>query len=159
MAFTNDTTLARKRNYSLSQTECTNGNQFANHNSYYLEGCGRSLVGERQKGNVYYRCHGPGCKGTSMREEQIVPAVRAVCSLPDGMLERGFIEEGVERCEARGKELFVTAVGPESVPPVPHVYDVPENSTPGGGLRICVNLALSGTTEKAPCLGAFSDFA
>jgi hypothetical protein len=94
-----------------------------------------------------------------MREEQIVSAVRVVCSLPDGMLEREMIEERIERCEARGKELFVTAVDPDPVPPVPHVYDVPESSTPGGGLRIRVNLAPSETTEKAPCLGAFSDFA
>lgn len=33
-------------------------------------GCGLSLVGERQKGRVYYRCHTPGC-GTSIREDLI----------------------------------------------------------------------------------------
>jgi DNA invertase Pin-like site-specific DNA recombinase len=31
--------------------------------------CGRSLTGERQKGHAYYRCHDPGCLGTSVREE------------------------------------------------------------------------------------------
>lgn len=30
--------------------------------------CDRHLVGERQKRFVYYRCHSPGCRGTSVRE-------------------------------------------------------------------------------------------
>jgi site-specific DNA recombinase len=33
--------------------------------------CGRSLIAELQKGNVYYRCHSPECKGTSLREDYI----------------------------------------------------------------------------------------
>jgi hypothetical protein len=32
-------------------------------------GCGNSLIGELQKGNVYYRCHTKTCSGTSIREE------------------------------------------------------------------------------------------
>lgn len=31
--------------------------------------CGLALIGERQKGHVYYRCHTPGC--TSVREESL----------------------------------------------------------------------------------------
>lgn len=31
--------------------------------------CGNYLIGERQKGHVYYRCHSQSCKGTSLREE------------------------------------------------------------------------------------------
>ena len=31
--------------------------------------CSHSLVGERQKGHVYYRCHTKGCPTTSIREE------------------------------------------------------------------------------------------
>jgi DNA invertase Pin-like site-specific DNA recombinase len=30
--------------------------------------CHYSLIGERQKGNVYYRCHSKQCSGTSVRE-------------------------------------------------------------------------------------------
>ncbi len=31
--------------------------------------CGYSLIGERQKGHVYYRCHSKACLPTSLREE------------------------------------------------------------------------------------------
>ena len=40
-------------------------------------GCNRHLIGELQKGHVYYRCHSPVCKGVSLREEVIVSALRA----------------------------------------------------------------------------------
>ncbi len=33
--------------------------------------CQYSLIGERQKGNVYYRCHSKPCRGTSIREEVV----------------------------------------------------------------------------------------
>jgi len=33
--------------------------------------CGYHLIGEVQKGHVYYRCHSEACKGTSIREEMI----------------------------------------------------------------------------------------
>jgi site-specific DNA recombinase len=36
--------------------------------------CGFSLIGERQKGNVYYRCHGRECH-TSVREEHVAAEV------------------------------------------------------------------------------------
>jgi site-specific DNA recombinase len=39
--------------------------------------CARHLVGERQKGHVYYRCHTRHCPGCSIREERIDEAVRA----------------------------------------------------------------------------------
>jgi site-specific DNA recombinase len=39
--------------------------------------CGYSLVGERKKSYVYYRCHSPSCRGTSIREESADIAVRA----------------------------------------------------------------------------------
>ena len=36
------------------------------------EGCGRHLTGELIKGrHIYYRCHGPGCRGTVLREGDI----------------------------------------------------------------------------------------
>jgi hypothetical protein len=37
--------------------------------------CGRTLIGERQKGHVYYRCHTRGCPTTCVREEAIDTAV------------------------------------------------------------------------------------
>lgn len=38
--------------------------------------CGYALIGERQKGYVYYRCHTAGCPSTSLREERIEAEVR-----------------------------------------------------------------------------------
>jgi hypothetical protein len=33
--------------------------------------CGYSLIGERQKGRAYYRCHTKTCRGTSIREDAV----------------------------------------------------------------------------------------
>jgi DNA invertase Pin-like site-specific DNA recombinase len=38
--------------------------------------CGHHVVGERQKGHVYYRCHSDDCRGVSIREETIDVSVR-----------------------------------------------------------------------------------
>lgn len=37
--------------------------------------CSRALVGEKQKGHVYYRCHALLCKGVSVREDRIREAL------------------------------------------------------------------------------------
>jgi len=37
-------------------------------------GCGRHLIGERQKGVVYYRCHSTNCRKTSIREDAFAAA-------------------------------------------------------------------------------------
>ena len=39
------------------------------------ETCGRSLIAERQKGHVYYRCHNRNCVGASIREQDIETAI------------------------------------------------------------------------------------
>jgi len=39
-------------------------------------GCGRSLIGELQKGHVYYRCHRRECAGQALREESVDSAIR-----------------------------------------------------------------------------------
>ena len=41
-------------------------------------GCGYSLVGERQKGHVYYRCQTPSCPETCVREEAVDQGVRSM---------------------------------------------------------------------------------
>jgi DNA invertase Pin-like site-specific DNA recombinase len=38
-------------------------------------GCGRSLIGEEQKGHIYYRCHLHSCVGTSVSEEAVASAI------------------------------------------------------------------------------------
>jgi DNA invertase Pin-like site-specific DNA recombinase len=39
--------------------------------------CGRSLIGERQKGHIYYRCHTAGCSKTSIRQDRFEAAAGA----------------------------------------------------------------------------------
>jgi len=39
------------------------------------ENCDRSLIGERQKAHVYYRCHTQGCAKTSIREDAFEQAI------------------------------------------------------------------------------------
>ncbi len=39
--------------------------------------CGFTLIGERQKGHVYYRCHSPSCRGVCIRQNQIDDGLRA----------------------------------------------------------------------------------
>ena len=38
--------------------------------------CGRSLIGERQKGHTYYRCHSKECRPLCLREEAVDTSVR-----------------------------------------------------------------------------------
>ena len=49
--------------------------EFTYRRMIHCAGCGYRLVGERQKGNVYYRCHTRGCPTTSIREDQIEEAI------------------------------------------------------------------------------------
>jgi DNA invertase Pin-like site-specific DNA recombinase len=37
--------------------------------------CGTSMIAERQKGHVYYRCHTPSCASNSIREEALEQAI------------------------------------------------------------------------------------
>ncbi len=37
--------------------------------------CGYRLLGEKQKGHIYYRCHSKSCAGTSFREEHVNESV------------------------------------------------------------------------------------
>ncbi len=41
------------------------------------ESCKRHLVGERQKGWIYYRCHSRGCEGICFRQERVASQIRA----------------------------------------------------------------------------------
>lgn len=68
-------------------------------------GCGRSLVGEKQKNRVYYRCHTMSCAKISFREEQIDSALmRKMGRISIHPLEMSILEGYVARkrvaCEA-----------------------------------------------------------
>jgi len=62
-------------------SEATQRNDFLYRRLIRCDGCGRSLVGERQKGHVYYRCHMPTCPGISFRETAIEQSVRELLAL------------------------------------------------------------------------------
>jgi len=58
--------------------------------------CGYALIGERQKGHVYYRCHTRTCPKTSVREEgaelKLTPLLEAAQLDPE---ERSYIREKI----------------------------------------------------------------
>jgi len=59
--------------------------------------CSRMIVGERQKGVVYYRCHGKNCSGPMIREDRLQGSVvRALTRLEFTREEMGFIAKVVE---------------------------------------------------------------
>jgi DNA invertase Pin-like site-specific DNA recombinase len=63
--------------------------------------CGYSLIGERQKGYVYYRCHSPSCPMTSLKEEAAdgkVSPLFLACELEAE--ERAYIRERIEGMKA-----------------------------------------------------------
>lgn len=45
----------------------------------HCKGCDKRIIGERQKGRVYYRCHTDGCKNT-IREDEIIKQVHTMLS-------------------------------------------------------------------------------
>ena len=42
---------------------------------FACEPCGKAMIGELQKGHIYYRCHTPSCPTKSVREEHIENAI------------------------------------------------------------------------------------
>jgi site-specific DNA recombinase len=81
--------------------------------------CGRHLYGELQKGHVYYRCHGRGCRGTSLRETDVMERLHdifALLAFTDGELrdlrEVGDEEEASdESAEEARKANLACALG------------------------------------------------
>jgi site-specific DNA recombinase len=76
--------------------------------------CGRSLTGERQKGNVYYRCHAYACRKTSIRESAVDQFLRAqlanliVAERDVGDFRRAFhqkVEEEREKRSVRASDI------------------------------------------------------
>jgi len=73
--------------------------------------CNRSLIAERQKGHVYYRCHNRKCPPTILREESIDAAIRfhveKLRLAPD---EGPYIDELVDEKMAEEKYLIESEV-------------------------------------------------
>jgi site-specific DNA recombinase len=68
-------------------TRRTNRNGFLYRRLFRCQNCGYSLIGERQKGHVYYRCHTRTCPTTCLREtaieEALLEALRPAEFRPD----------------------------------------------------------------------------
>jgi len=62
-------------------SEAVERNDFTYRRLIQCDGCGRSLVGERQKGHVYYRCHTRACRGTSFREADVERSIAEILHL------------------------------------------------------------------------------
>ncbi len=63
--------------------------------------CGYSLIGEKQKGHVYYRCHSKGCPTKAIREEIIEKAmIRSFAEIQLHKVESQVLDELLE--EAQG---------------------------------------------------------
>jgi site-specific DNA recombinase len=73
--------------------------------------CGRSLIGELQKGNVYYRCHASTCRGTSIREDVIDAAITtALLPLVLNDDERNYARARIAALQAGAKDSLAEEV-------------------------------------------------
>lgn len=67
--------------------------------------CGYSLVGERQKGHTYYRCHTRDCQSVSVRHEPIEDAIlKRLLPLEFGRDERAYIQDKVSQLKENWTE-------------------------------------------------------
>lgn len=63
--------------------------------------CGYSLVGELQKGHVYYRCHTQRCRTTAVREEDVEDAIlQALRMVEFNQREKKYLENKLEQLRA-----------------------------------------------------------
>lgn len=63
--------------------------------------CGYNLIGERQKGHVYYRCHSKDCPPTSIREEVVHEFVaEQIQMLQFSDAERSYFRYAISRMKA-----------------------------------------------------------
>lgn len=59
--------------------------------------CGNSLIGEMQKGHVYYRCHTRGCPGVCIREEHIEESIaHHLCHLSFSEEEKALLDSELD---------------------------------------------------------------
>lgn len=70
--------------------------------------CGYSLIGETRKGHIYYRCHTPSCRGTTLREPDIDRAVRE--RLAQLHFEENEMESLLSGADTRGALLLCGAL-------------------------------------------------
>lgn len=73
--------------------------------------CGYSMIGERQRGHVYYRCHTPSCETTGVREESIDAAIEhALASLQITDREMRYFENWLRKARPEQEQLHREAV-------------------------------------------------
>ncbi len=67
--------------------------------------CGYALIGERQKGYAYYRCHTQSCPTTSVREEAVEARLRPLLlALQLDAEERAYLREKIASMKATWKD-------------------------------------------------------
>lgn len=67
--------------------------------------CGYSIVGERQKGHVYYRCHTKNCPTTGVREERVEATVAdCLAPLDFDASEWSMLTQTLEEFNRRGED-------------------------------------------------------
>jgi site-specific DNA recombinase len=78
------------------------------------KGCGYSLIGERQKGHVYYRCHIKECPMTGIREEVVASVVEQnLQRLQFGPEEKEYFAVAIQRLKtnwSQEKEQHLAAL-------------------------------------------------
>lgn len=73
--------------------------------------CGNCLIGERQKGRVYYRCHIPTCPKTSLREDEVSAKIQhRLGALRLGRQERAELAEEFRRYSANSRDEDAASV-------------------------------------------------
>jgi DNA invertase Pin-like site-specific DNA recombinase len=85
--------------------------QFLYRRTFRCAACRHSILSERQKGHVYYRCHTRACRGTSLREETITEQLRRELGLVQMSSEqrealREHIENRVKRADAEQEKTL-----------------------------------------------------
>lgn len=73
--------------------------------------CGYSLIGERQRGHIYYRCHTPACEPTCLKEESIDARIEtAFLPLRFSDEELGYVENWFRKKRPEQEKLHHEAV-------------------------------------------------
>ena len=73
-------------------------NQFLFRRFLHCQACGRTLIGERQKGHVYYRCHTSPCTTSTIREEALESeALRVLTPLKFSLEQKAYFAHRIVR--------------------------------------------------------------
>jgi site-specific DNA recombinase len=85
-------------------------NQFLFRRCLHCQACGRTLIGERQKGHVYYRCHTSPCPTRTVREEAVeCEALRVLAPLKFSLIQNKYFAQRIARLRSESDHDKVSA--------------------------------------------------